>query len=188
MSLTARSMAVLAALALAATACESGPVGLAPTPAGTGARVKFDTYHKPLPEIPLPNDFATRFDATASTLRRVNASMVAPTVWEQIRSSEGVTISRSATSVVARRQLRRFGAMTQVEELSNQARITIPSGFRDSLELFPGQDVVLVGCECGIEIWSLNRWQNEQKKLMEHETLRAEAEMRADVVSAGTIG
>jgi hypothetical protein len=79
----AGSLALLAALALAATACESGPIGLAPTPAGTGARVKFDTYHKPLPEIPLPNDFATRFDASSVTLRRVNASMVAPTVWEQ---------------------------------------------------------------------------------------------------------
>ena len=111
-----------------------------------------------------------------------------PAVWEQIRSAEGSAIVKSATSVVARRQLRRFGAMTQVEELSNQARITIPPGFRDGLALCPGQEVVLVGCECGIEIWNLTRWQDEQKKLLEHELLRADAEMRADVASAGTTG
>lgn len=45
--------------------------------------VKFDSTHRPLPEIPLPNDFATRYDATSPTGRRINASLVAPTVWEQ---------------------------------------------------------------------------------------------------------
>ncbi len=94
MSLTRWSCAMLTkrftflapmALALGAlTACESdAPTGLAPTPTGTGARVKFDTFHKPLPEIPLPNDFATRFDATSPTKRRINASLVAPTQWEK---------------------------------------------------------------------------------------------------------
>ncbi len=69
---------------LAFVGCESAaPAGLALTPDGTGARVKFDTAHKPLPEIPLPNDFATRFDATSPSKRRINASLVAPTVWEQ---------------------------------------------------------------------------------------------------------
>ena len=108
-----------------------------------------------------------------------------PAVWEQIRAAEDAVIAKSATSVVARRQLRRFGAMTQVEELSNQGRITLPQGFRETLELLPGNDVVLVGCECGIEIWNLGRWQEEQRKLLEHEALRAAAEMKADVESAG---
>jgi hypothetical protein len=55
----------------------SAPEGLAPAaPAAT--TVRFDFYHKPLPEIPLPNDIATRFDETSPTKRRVNASMVAP--------------------------------------------------------------------------------------------------------------
>lgn len=77
-----RSLAALVLVAL--TACESAsPAGLAPTPAGTGARVNFDTAHRPLPEIPLPNDFATRFDATSPTKRRINASLVAPTEWER---------------------------------------------------------------------------------------------------------
>ena len=41
--------------------------------------VKMDFIHKPLPELPLPNDVATRYDPRSPTLRRVNASMVAPT-------------------------------------------------------------------------------------------------------------
>ncbi|MBI5478844.1 MAG: hypothetical protein HY906_08315 [Deltaproteobacteria bacterium] len=75
----------LALLAVTAVACAPpGPTGLAPTPDGEGPRVKFDVLHRPLPEIPLPNDFASRFDATSPTSRRVNASVeVAPTRWEQ---------------------------------------------------------------------------------------------------------
>ncbi len=76
--------AIALSVALLASACVSTPpTGLAETPAGTGAMVRFDTFHRPLPEIPLPNDFATRYDATSPTLRRINASLVAPTVWEQ---------------------------------------------------------------------------------------------------------
>ena len=58
-------------------------MGLSKTPEGAGPAVTFDPFHRPLPEIPLPNDFATRFDALSPTKRRINASMVAPTVWEQ---------------------------------------------------------------------------------------------------------
>lgn len=45
--------------------------------------VKFDFDARPLPEIPLPNDIATRPDDHSRTGRRVNASMIAPTVMEQ---------------------------------------------------------------------------------------------------------
>ncbi|MCO4763134.1 MAG: hypothetical protein KC502_16575, partial [Myxococcales bacterium] len=75
--------ATLLAAALVLPACVENPVtGIAPTPEGTGAKVNFDSFHKPLPEIPLPNDFATRYDASSPTGRRINASLVAPTVWE----------------------------------------------------------------------------------------------------------
>lgn len=62
-------------------ACGS-PEGLADAkPAKT--TVKFDFFAKPLPEIPLPNDIATRYDETSPTLRRVNASLIAPTAFER---------------------------------------------------------------------------------------------------------
>jgi hypothetical protein len=76
---------VFASLVVALVACAPpGPQGLKPTPPGSGPVVKFDVMHKPLPEIPLPNDFASRFDSTSPTLRRINASIeAAPTRWER---------------------------------------------------------------------------------------------------------
>lgn len=48
-----------------------------------GIHVKMDFLHKPLPELPLPNDIATRYDPHSPTLRRVNASMIASTHLEE---------------------------------------------------------------------------------------------------------
>lgn len=59
--------------------CAEPAAGLAPTQDGDGPRVIFDFDHRPLPEIPFPNDIATRHDATSPTGLRINASMVAPT-------------------------------------------------------------------------------------------------------------
>ena len=44
--------------------------------------VKMDFYARPLPEIPLPNDLATRYDSTSPTKRRINASLIAPARFE----------------------------------------------------------------------------------------------------------
>ena len=49
----------------------------------SGVTVKMDFLHRPLPEIPLPNDIATRYDPTSATGRRINASMIAPTKLEK---------------------------------------------------------------------------------------------------------
>ena len=70
----------LCVLPLACAAPEGS--GLALTGDAPGAMVKFDVFHRPLPDIPLPNDFASRFDATRFTRKRINASQVAPTEWE----------------------------------------------------------------------------------------------------------
>ncbi|HHH12239.1 MAG TPA: hypothetical protein ENK23_09245, partial [Sorangium sp.] len=68
-------------LATAALGCSPEPEGLWPAkPADT--TVKMDFFHKPLPDIALPNDVATRFDSSSPTMRRVNASMVTPTHFE----------------------------------------------------------------------------------------------------------
>ncbi len=59
------------------------PESLGLTPDGSGARVRFDLSHQPLPEIPMPNDTATWPDPTSRTGLRINASLVAPTQIEQ---------------------------------------------------------------------------------------------------------
>ena len=65
--------------------CTSGQgyQGLAPAQKTGGPQVRFDLLHKPLPEIPFPNDVATRADAQSPTGLRINASQIAPTALER---------------------------------------------------------------------------------------------------------
>jgi hypothetical protein len=70
-------------LALLAACGQPMPEGLRPALPGTGPKVNFDLTRRPLPEIPLPNDLATRVDPTTPTNLRLNSSVIAPTVWEQ---------------------------------------------------------------------------------------------------------
>jgi len=69
-------------LSLVAVAGCSPAEGLLPAQ-DADVTVKFDFDARPLPEIPLPNDIATRPDDHSRTGRRINASMIAPTVMEQ---------------------------------------------------------------------------------------------------------
>jgi hypothetical protein len=66
---------------LVASCAGEEPEGIAPAQSAA-TTVKMDFFHLPLPEIPLPNDIATRYDATSATGRRINASMIAPTQLE----------------------------------------------------------------------------------------------------------
>src|SRR5437868_11752279 len=86
-----RALALPLALVTAGAAgCFSdAPTFLAPSAPGTGPVVKFDVFHKPFADIPLPDDFATRYDPTSPTGRRLNASILAgPTTWEQATRAE----------------------------------------------------------------------------------------------------
>jgi len=104
-------------------------------------------------------------------------------VWLEMRRNESSIGGQAARSIVVRRQLRRFGALTQSEKISNQGRVTIPSHFRTMLQLEPGEDTVLVGAEIGIEVWNASKWQTELEILYEHERQKAEADMAADLVA-----
>jgi hypothetical protein len=58
------------------------PEGLAEAPPGNGPMIKFDLDARPFPEIPFPNDLATRVDESSPTGRRLNVSVIAPTQLE----------------------------------------------------------------------------------------------------------
>ncbi|MEZ4444602.1 MAG: hypothetical protein R3B72_36345 [Polyangiaceae bacterium] len=94
------SLAGLAAITLS-VGCTEPPEGIARSqPANV--TVKMDLFHKPLPEIALPNDLATRYDATSPTERRINASMIAPTSFESrlrelVDTLEGWGVMQSIT-------------------------------------------------------------------------------------------
>ena len=75
---------VLATVAITGCVEENGtPQGLHPTRAMGGAKVVFDLDARPLPEIPFPNDVATRVDPTSPTGIRVNVSEMAATRLER---------------------------------------------------------------------------------------------------------
>src|SRR3954451_18646341 len=81
---------------------DTAPDGLRATPPGDGPMVKCDVTHRPLPEVPLPNDLATFADPTSRTGRRINVSLVAPTFIERtarddFSSMEGWGTSSSIT-------------------------------------------------------------------------------------------
>lgn len=71
------------AFGLAVACDDTVPEGLRRTPDGNGAVVRWDPLHRPLPDLPLPNDVATFADPTSRTGLRVNVSLVAPTAMEQ---------------------------------------------------------------------------------------------------------
>ena len=70
-------------IAITMTACADYPDGLRLTPDGDGPVVVIDWDARPLPEIPLPNDLATRPDPTSVTGLRINISELAPTEMER---------------------------------------------------------------------------------------------------------
>lgn len=77
---------LLVVVALSFAGCDpSGerPRGLGPTVRAGGPVVVWDVAHTPLPEIPLPNDQATRLDPTSPTGRRLNVAMRAVTRYEE---------------------------------------------------------------------------------------------------------
>ena len=65
----------LAAAALLACGGEE-PRGLRATPPGNGPVIRWDPAARPLPDIPFPNDVATRLDDSSPTGRRLNVSLV----------------------------------------------------------------------------------------------------------------
>ncbi|MCH9688545.1 MAG: hypothetical protein K0V04_44350 [Deltaproteobacteria bacterium] len=74
---SARWGTALVLMALATAGCSEADGLLPSQPADTTVKVDFE--HRPLPNIPLPNDLATRWDPSSRTDMRINASLVAPT-------------------------------------------------------------------------------------------------------------
>ncbi len=75
-----------ALIVCAVAACHSGGApltGFVATESGEGPRVVWDLNARPLPEIPFPNDIATRPDPTSPTGLRLNAALDAPTQQER---------------------------------------------------------------------------------------------------------
>ena len=105
-----------------------------------------------------------------------------PKFWQEMRGSENNKSVQAAQSLVFRRNLRRFGAMSVGIAISNQGRITIPPAYRTFAELTINTEIMLVGCEIGLEIWNMERWAQETQLIQKHITHKGEYEMNADLI------
>jgi len=72
----------LGCIAIIGCAGDNWEEGLRKTPYGTGPKVVWDLDARPFPDVPFPNDVATRLDPTSPTGRRVNVSLIATTKLE----------------------------------------------------------------------------------------------------------
>ena len=100
----------------------------------------------------------------------------------RIRQEREVTENRAASSFLGRQMLRRSGAWSQSQRITAQGRITLPQAFRDHAGFGDGsQKMVVVGVEIGVEFWTLERWEAEQKRMAEHDFQKRDQEMKSDL-------
>ena len=102
-------------------------------------------------------------------------------IFLQMRNKESNPAEKASASIVFRRTIRRFGALSRSEKITTQGRITLPPPYRDFADLHPGDEAVVVGCEIGIEIWSHERWEKELDRMNGHFIEKGEREMSADL-------
>ena len=74
---------------------------------------------------------------------------------------------RRSSDLATRRAIRRMGALTLQEQVDSQGRITVPPDLREAAEV--EREVVIVGQYDHAEIWSLERWEQEQRSLDEED-------------------
>ena len=100
-----------------------------------------------------------------------------------MRGAEEKPVERASNSLLFRRSLRRFGAMSQPQVISKQGRLTLPPAYRDYADLQSGTDTVVVGVEIGVEIWNAQRWAEELKVINGHMSDKGELEMAEDLMN-----
>ncbi|NLK83317.1 MAG: hypothetical protein GX280_04440 [Lentisphaerae bacterium] len=103
-------------------------------------------------------------------------------IYLEMRRQENEPAARAASSTVFRREMRRFGALSSSGRISEQGRLTVPQGFRDYGKLCPGENILVVGIEIGIELWNTERWNAELEKMNAHAIAKGESEMASDLI------
>ena len=102
-------------------------------------------------------------------------------VYQEMRAREIGNLQQLGTSFALRRSLRRFGALTQMDTITRQGRVTLPAAFREHAGIAPGKEVCIVGVEVGVEIWEAGRFAEEMRAINQHLDDRREAEMAREL-------
>ena len=142
----------------------------------SNGRIKFS------PRVLRDFDDKCRGDVVLHCLPEGGIAVYPEDVYLEMRRHEEAPAARAAASLVFRRSMRRFGAMSKSDKISRQGRITIPTAYRVYAALEPGADVSVVGVEIGIEIWNTERWNEEINKINEHVREKGMHEMAADLL------
>ena len=58
----------------------------------------------------------------------------------------------------------------------------LPQMFKEHAGLKNGMDVIVAGVEIGVELWSAERWEEEQRRIGEHMRRKSEQEMEQDLL------
>ena len=107
-------------------------------------------------------------------------------VYREMRASEIGNLDHLGTSFALRRSLRRFGALTHVDCITRQGRVTLPEPFREYAGIVPGGEVCVVGVEVGVEIWEASKFAAEMRAIGEHLAERRDAEMAGELQKMGS--
>lgn len=108
-------------------------------------------------------------------------------VFAEMRRNELSAIGNLASSLLARRSMRRFGALSCNAAITNQGRITLPEPFRDFAKISPGSNVCVAGVELGVEIWNLDRWNRELEEINSHLNDKNALELAGDLTGIGSV-
>ena len=103
-------------------------------------------------------------------------------IYKEMRAQAHGELTRLGESLLQRRLLRRFGAMSENCRITGQGRVTIPPAFRDYAGLAAGGEARVIGIEVGVEIWSKERWEAELAAMNEHLNERGQLELAHDLV------
>ena len=139
-------------------------------------RIKFS------PSVLKDFDDKCRGDIVLHCLPEGGIAVYPEDIYLEMRRHEEAPAARAATSLVFRRSMRRFGAMSKSDKISRQGRITIPAAYRTYAALDSGVDVSIVGVEIGVEIWNTERWNEEINKINEHVKEKGMREMATDLL------
>ena len=129
------------------------------------------------------NDFIARCDGRVVMycLPEGALALYPEAVFEEMRRREREGVERAASSLLARRSMRRFGALSRPDQITRQGRVSIPPTFRDYAMLKPGEEVYVVGIEIGVEIWNSDRWREEMNAINEFNQEKGEREIAAEL-------
>ncbi len=101
--------------------------------------------------------------------------------FKEMRFRELQQQDKIANSLLMRRNLRRFGALSRSEIITRQGRITLPESYRTRCDIANNSSVIVVGVEIGVEIWNAERWAKELDEIADYEKLKAQAEINSSI-------